>query len=182
MRIRFWRSVITGAGIFLGIAFLCYSLTNLWLQQKPTDPNLIPVYNQEHYRQVWLVTMSLLVCVVGIMNSMLMSVAERFREIGTMKCLGALNSLIVRLFLIESLFMGLISSFGGWLFGIFVVTLMRIISLGFHEGLRGMNGMFFLKTFVCCVLAGAILTIVAALLPSIRASQMQPAVALRSEV
>ncbi|MFQ6133274.1 MAG: ABC transporter permease, partial [Armatimonadota bacterium] len=38
-------------------------------------------------RQWWLIGMSLLVCVVGIINSMLMSVTERFREIGTMKCL-----------------------------------------------------------------------------------------------
>ena len=48
---------------------------------------------------------------------MLMSVSERFREIGTMKCLGALNSLIVRLFLIEAIFMGFVASFGGWVLG-----------------------------------------------------------------
>jgi putative ABC transport system permease protein len=174
--------MITGAGIFLGIAFLCYSLTNLWLQQRPSDPNLLSAYHQEHYRQIWLVTMSLLVCVVGIMNSMLMSVSERFREIGTMKCLGALDSLIVRLFLIESLFMGIVSSLGGWLFGIIVVTLVRIGTLGVNSGMIGMEAGIFWKIFGCCVGAGALLTIIAALLPSIRASQMQPAVALRSEL
>ena len=39
-------------------------------------------------RNLWLVTLSLLVCIVGITNAMLMSVTERFREIGTMKCLA----------------------------------------------------------------------------------------------
>ena len=44
--------------------------------------------NPDLNRQIWLVIMALLVCTVGITNAMLMSVAERFREIGTMKCLG----------------------------------------------------------------------------------------------
>ena len=46
--------------------------------------------------------MSLLVCTVGITNSMLMAVTERFKEIGTMKCLGALDSFVVVLFMLES--------------------------------------------------------------------------------
>ena len=48
----------------------------------------------------WLLGLALLVAFVGILNAMLMSVTERFREIGTMKCLGALDGFIVRLFLI----------------------------------------------------------------------------------
>src|SRR5579884_2093585 len=86
LRIRFWRSIITASGIFLSIAFLCYSLVNLWL---PQHMDTVALQQQDHYKQVWLVIMSLLVCIVGIMNAMLMSVSERFREIGTMKCLGA---------------------------------------------------------------------------------------------
>jgi hypothetical protein len=54
----------------------------------------------------WLMSLALLVAFVGILNAMLMSVTERFREIGTMKCLGALDSFIIKLFLIESLFQG----------------------------------------------------------------------------
>ncbi len=132
LKIRFGRSMITAAGIFLGIAFLCFSgspILILAFQHKLlTDADL--------NRQIWLVIMALLVCTVGITNAMLMSVSERFREIGTMKCLGALNSLIVRLFLIEALFMGIVASFGGWLLGFLAMFLIRWITLGWVDGVQ----------------------------------------------
>ena len=67
--------------------------------------------------------MSLIVCVVGIANSMLMAVTERFREIGTMKCLGALDGFVVRLFLLESGFQG----FSGALIGALIGTLGAVL-------------------------------------------------------
>ncbi len=167
LKIRFWRSVITAAGIFLGIAFLTYSGTPLLMAHVgASDP--------QRNRQIWLVTMALLVCTVGIMNSMLMSVSERFREIGTMKCLGALNSLIVRLFIIEAVFMGIIASFGGWVLG--------FLGLLIAHGTHLMTGAVVGQSFLYCVAIGAVLTLIAALLPALRAAQMPPAAALRTTV
>jgi putative ABC transport system permease protein len=177
LKIRFWRSVITASGIFLSIAFLCYSLVNLWLPPPADSP---AQQLQEHYQQIWLVWMSLLVCVVGIMNAMLMSVSERFREIGTMKCLGALDSLIVRLFMIEAIFMGIVASFIGWGIGLLAVDIVRLLTL--KAGLTGIDPAMIAKLFGCCMGAGAGLTAVAALLPAVRAAQMPPAAALRTEV
>ncbi|MCS7311180.1 MAG: ABC transporter permease, partial [Armatimonadetes bacterium] len=105
VRIRFWRSVITAAGIIFGIAFLVSVLTAMMIQRNSgaiTDPG-------ERYRMTWLVIMSLLVCLVGITNAMLMSVTERYKEIGTMKCLGAYDIFIVELFFIESSIVGFIA-------------------------------------------------------------------------
>ena len=48
---------------------------------------------------------------------MLMAVTERFQEIGTMKCLGALDRFVVRLFLLESGFQGLAGALIGALIG-----------------------------------------------------------------
>lgn len=177
LRIRLGRSLITASGIFLSIAFLCYSLVNLWLPPSGIPPDQM---RTEHYQEVWLVCLSLLVCLVGIMNAMLMSVSERFREIGTMKCLGALDSLIVRLFMIEALFMGMVASFVGWLIGLFAVYIVRAFTV--KAGLAGIDLPMVGKLFGACVGAGAVLTAIAALLPAVRAAQMPPAAALRTEV
>ena len=175
LRIRFWRSMITGAGIFLGIAFLCFSGVTALLELKTGNQAALN-------RQIWLCVMALLVCTVGITNSMLMSVSERFREIGTMKCLGALNSLIVRLFLIEALFMGFVASFAGWVLGFLGIFLVRWASLGWVNGIGHLTAGVVFGSMLGCILIGGFLTLVAALLPAQRASQMPPAAALRTEV
>ena len=175
LKIRFWRSMITGAGIFLGIAFLCFSGVTALLELKTGNQAALN-------RQIWLCVMALLVCTVGITNSMLMSVSERFREIGTMKCLGALNSLIVRLFLIEALFMGFVASFAGWILGFFGIFLVRLASLGWAEGIGHLTAGIIFGSLIGCILIGGFLTLIAALLPAQRAAQMPPAAALRTEV
>jgi len=175
LKIRFWRSMITGAGIFLGIAFLAFSGITALLTSKTGDPGALN-------RQIWLCVMALLVCTVGITNSMLMSVSERFREIGTMKCLGALNSLIVRLFLIEALFMGFVASFAGWLLGFIGIFFVRWGSLGWAEGIGHLTAGVVFGSMLACIVIGGLLTLIAALLPAQRAAQMPPAAALRTEV
>lgn len=60
---------------------------------------------------------SLLVGGVGIMNIMLVSVAERTREIGIRKALGASNSDISSQFLIESLAISVGGGISGYIFG-----------------------------------------------------------------
>ena len=111
LMIRFYRSIITTAGITLGIAFLVSVWTTAEVDFKIKEGSgqrqEIILGDEEieqgkiTTKQLWLVSMSLIVCVVGIANAMLMSVTERFREIGTMKCLGALDGFVVRLFLLE---------------------------------------------------------------------------------
>src|SRR2546423_14125354 len=129
IRIRFWRSMITAAGIFLGIAFFTSvrvsatfsDIQSQMIAAKKADiaaGRLTPT--QEDTRAIassaanpaeesaakkrleWLSIMALVVCAVGITNAMLMSVTERYKEIGTMKRLGGLDGFIVKLFVIES--------------------------------------------------------------------------------
>lgn len=63
---------------------------------------------------------SLLVGGIGVMNIMLVGVAERTREIGIRKAVGASNGTIVTQFLIESLMMSLVGGLLGYFLGYFV--------------------------------------------------------------
>jgi len=189
IRVRFWRSMITAAGVFLGIAFLSSTLAQATIASH--TPQLIEgtldqaqraaIVRGQHDRQVWLVALSLIVCTVGIANSMLMSVTERFKEIGTMKCLGAMDGFIVKLFLLEAGFLGMVASVLGWIVGYGATALIGL----FHDGAKlwpKLPAGQVLSSLVWSLLAGAILTVLATIFPAIRASKLPPAAALRVEI
>jgi len=127
------------------------------------------------------VIMSLVVCTIGISNSMLMSVTERFKEIGTMKCLGALDKFVVELFLLESIVLGVVASFAGWLVGFGLMALLAIATQGLGL-LAQVSAMEVLRMLGLAVGVGSFLTMIATIAPAVRAAQMPPAAALRVEI
>ena len=165
LRVRFKRHLITCLGIALGIAFFSSVLVVRAEGAAPDDP-------QAPVRLQWLVATSLLMCLVGITNSMLMSVTERYREIGTIKCLGASDGFIVKVFFLEALLLGLIGSFSGALLG----------SLVMWMATRGVS----LAQIAAIVLIGAgiglAMTVIAAIAPAYQAAKMPAAAALRVDV
>ena len=181
IRIRFWRSMITAGGIFLGIAFLVSVLTTSLIQAHLPGTMDAAAKAAAQNRQLWLVIMSLLVCSVGITNSMLMSVTERFKEIGTMKCLGALDRFVVELFLLESGILGLIASFVGWVAGFGSIFLLALASHGWAV-VGKISLVQALGILGLAMLIGMSLTIVATIPPAIKAAKMPPAMALRTEI
>ena len=131
-------------------------------------------------QQWWLIILSLTVAVVGIVNAMLMSVTERYREIGTMKCLGALDSFIVRLFLLESVFQGTAGTIIGTVLGFLLTSLYTLMLYGWVT----------FKTFpvgaimfygLASIGIGFLLSVVGAVVPALRAAKMQPVDAMRVE-
>ncbi|MHC4873047.1 MAG: ABC transporter permease, partial [Planctomycetota bacterium] len=115
---RMIRSTITMMSVVLAIAFLMNILTNSYIIEglrglNSSEINTLLMKNGVDLaatgmssKTIWLVVMSLLVCSVGIVNAMLMSVTERFQEIGTMKCLGAMDGFIIKIFMIEAFIQG----------------------------------------------------------------------------
>jgi putative ABC transport system permease protein len=72
---------------------------------------------------------SLLVGAVGIANTMFMSVMERTRQIGLLKALGATDSEVMKLFLMESGLFGFVGGVIGIIFGILVSVIVSAVGL-----------------------------------------------------
>jgi hypothetical protein len=139
---------------------------------------------RSRFRAVWIIVISLLVTVIGIANSMLMSVTERFRDIGTMRCLGALSSFVRTLFLVEAAFMGVVGGALGALAGALFTTGTYLIPYGGALVLGAVSerpGALLLAA-LGSVVAGIVLSLLAALYPASTAARMVPADALRSTI
>ena len=198
VKIRFGRSLITVSSIILAIAFLMSIWTtssivnslrdandpkmNLILQQKGIDISQESEANrQEEAKNTWLVVLSLLVCLVGITNAMLMSVTERFREIGTMKCMGALDGFIVKLFILESAFMGMAGTVLGAAVGLLLSILMSWIGYG-TAVIDYVPWAGILERGLMAIILGSFLSLMGGILPAYRAAKMEPVDAMRLEV
>ena len=198
VKIRFGRSLITVSSIVLAIAFLMSIWTtssivnslraandpkiNLILQQKGIDISQESEANrQEEAKNTWLVVLSLLVCLVGITNAMLMSVTERFREIGTMKCMGALDGFIIKLFILESSFMGIAGTVMGVAAGLLLSILMSWIGYG-NTVMDYVPWPDVLERVVWAIALGSFLSLMGGILPAYRAAKMEPIDAMRLEI
>ena len=129
---------------------------------------------------MWLIVMALMTCTVGIANAMLMSVTERFREIGTMKCLGAQDGLVVKLFLLESGMLGVVGASMGIVLGLVVALVAAVLQFKGY-GIRqfpiapSQGGLVILLS----VVSGMLLAVLGAFYPAMVAARMRPVDALR---
>ena len=161
------------------------NLVRLRRERPPEErARLAQAHQREHFRGLWIIIISLLVTVIGISNAMLMSVTERFRDIGTMKCLGATSRFIRQIFLLEASFMGLVGGALGVVLGLLVSVATYLVlydaSLVWHT-LSAEAGSV-ARAAVEALLAAVVLSVVAALYPAQFAANMVPADALRSNV
>lgn len=189
MFIRIGRSIVTAATTFLSVAFLMSVATMVVIARSVAATEArFQLTATDLARYNWLIAMAMLICFVGIVNSMLMSVTERYREIGTIKCLGALDEFIIRLFLIEAGLMGLVGSILGALIGMLVAFLKASIGVGWHVWLTtqwavwGHHGIGVLGWYILSVIIGTILSILAGVPPARYAATLPAAAALRTEI
>jgi hypothetical protein len=128
-----------------------------------------------------LLALSLLVCVVGVGNAMLMSVTERFTEIATMKCLGALDGSIMTVFVMEAVILGLVGTAAGITLGAaLAVTRSLLASGGVLLETPGVGVTLGQAALVSASL-GLFLAVLAALGPSLAAARLAPMEAMRVE-
>jgi ABC-type antimicrobial peptide transport system permease subunit len=179
IRKRFTRALITSLSVLLGIAFMVTILTMTTILgnvgKQPPGPY-----------QYWMVLIALLVCGVGIINSMLMSVTERYKEIGTMKCLGATNSSVLQIFLVEALLLGLLGGVIGAVVGWVAAIGIYGVQFGISAIFPAANLTAVLTTYLSyigtAIGVAALLSIGAASYPALYAARLNPAEALRFEI
>lgn len=116
---------------------------------------------------------SLLVGGIGVMNVMLVSVSERKKEIGIRKAVGAKNSEIHYLFLVESV---MLSLFGG-LIGVLLGLVFTWIVAYFSAWTFTVHLLPALAGFVVSVATGVFF----GFYPARRAAKLEPIISLRSE-
>ena len=190
---RFSRAMITMLGVVLAIAFLCYMLVNqslvaslITLEDDQLNillqNNGVDIYGSGEMDQmtILLLCLTLLTSLVGIVNAMLMAVTERVKEIGTLKCLGATDQFIVRAYFIESTVQGICGAGLGALLGLVVATIGSLAVYGSYT-FTGFPVGGALKSLLLSLGAGAVLSILAAIIPAFLAARKQPVEALRVE-
>ena len=123
-----------------------------------------------------IVTISLIVGGVGIMNIMLASVSERTREIGLRKAVGANPTVILLQFLVEAIVLCLVGAAIGLALGF-----MFVFALGAIPGSPMKNAEVPLWATVLAVGFSAATGVVFGFFPAVRASRLDPIVALRHE-
>ena len=175
---RLDRSMLNVASIALGLSFYTSLLLTDTFYRTYTALGGASLNVEATY--YWLVAIALAVSVVGITNAMLISVQERVKEIGTMKCLGAMNKHIVLLFLVEALLQGLVGGIIGYIVGVVAALITTGGTTGYDIFLKVplAQGLMLFATSLTIAVA---LSTVATIYPAYRASKLDPVEALRHE-
>jgi putative ABC transport system permease protein len=127
-----------------------------------------------------------IIVAAGVLNTALMAVFERTREVGTLRAVGARKSRVLVLYLLEALMLAIAGAVGGALLGTaFVAFFGRFGIPAFSEAQRysyGGDYLFPTLHWVDAVTVPAVMIVVcvlAALGPAVMAARMRPAEALR---
>ena len=196
IKVRFFRSLITTMSLVLAVSFFSFVRVGNDVANGMLDSG-VPEYRQKLInagydletddaraesspKQRWIIVLSMLVCTVGIVNAQLMAVTERFREIGTMKCLGALDRFVLRLFLLEAGMQGAAGALAGSLVGGTFSLLNSLFRFGTavfaHVSFADVASSVGVATLV-----GFLLSLAGVFYPAIVAARMQPVEAMRVE-
>jgi putative ABC transport system permease protein len=113
---------------------------------------------------------------IGVINTMVMAVFERTREIGVLKAIGWKNKRILGMILGESIVITLVAGMVGTIMGLLAIQILLYM---------GMDGfiipVYTLNTFLKAMGIALIVGIIGGLYPAYRASRLPPTEALRYE-
>lgn len=122
---------------------------------------------------------SVIAVIVGglsVINTMVMSVSERVREIGVKKAVGARTGSILREFLVEATLLGAIGGVVGLGLGALLVLILNAQTAGSGTTVFLLTPLLLLRSLLFATVLGAL----AGIYPALRAARLDPVQALRS--
>ena len=127
---------------------------------------------------------ALITASLGIVNTMVMSITERRREIGVLKSLGADELDIRWLFLVESGVIGVLGTTAGILCGWTITRIVSAIAQAYmrNQGIPPMD-LFALPAWLISIslAVGIGVSVIAGFYPAARAARVDPVEALRND-
>lgn len=182
---------------YLAVKVENLALTDGYIQQIREATNLGVISDKQMLKSVlsivgtvnvtlqMIAAVSVLAAAFGIVNTMLTATYERKREIGILQALGAKQSTIFGIFLLESGFYGILGGALGVVVGLFVSVIAApyITQNAFTSFVKGTGGgvVLDLKMVLGSILFSALVAIVAGVYPAWRAARLSPVEAISYE-
>ncbi|OFW52258.1 MAG: ABC transporter permease [Actinobacteria bacterium RBG_13_35_12] len=175
-------------------------LNALFSQEDKTGKYILQVWNKDYeliglfeivtkiYNFVYIFII-MLACFV-LVNTLIMIVNERTREIGMMSALGLRSREILYLFTMEGAIIGIIGSAIGTVLGGILTKVFSVIGIDYSAAMEGMSSgdfllepiyytVFSLENLVFCFVLGVIVVTIACIIPARKAAKLEPTEALR---
>ena len=114
-----------------------------------------------------------------ILNTLSITVAQRSREFATLRTLGASRRQVMRSVVLEGLVVGLLASVIGLLFGLGIAKGMSTLFSAMGVDLPESGTVLATRTIVVSMLTGTLVTLVASIVPALRATRVPPISAVR---
>jgi ABC-type lipoprotein release transport system permease subunit len=125
--------------------------------------------------------------VFSIANTLIMSIMERFHEIGVMKSIGTRPSQIFFIIMFEALNLGAVGLVAGLTVGVGLIKILSFTGIDFSVFMEAMRQwgagsiiypFVYLKDFIVTILVVEFTTVIAAIYPAVKAARIKPLDAL----
>jgi putative ABC transport system permease protein len=114
-----------------------------------------------------------------IANTLSITIAQRTRELATLRTLGAMRSQVLRSVLLEAFVIGLLASITGLFLGLGLAKGLNQLFVSLGINLPHAGTVFATRTVIVSLLVGVVITLLAALRPALRATRVPPIAAVR---